>query len=192
MALARGDFVSGRRLYPRRGAMAAANGWIITAAAISPPLFLTRMRDLLRHRLLPAPAGWTLWLFSAGAGQLVRRGNRLRLGVGRLLAGHELPDSADPVRRRAAGAAGARTPCFASGSVYRQQGDGPHVPVYCAVWILSGNYDADSWYQVSQARLLPWGCLPRRPASFLSSLKTVLNAARAGLTFLAINLYPFL
>ncbi|STV57953.1 membrane protein [Klebsiella pneumoniae subsp. pneumoniae] len=27
----------------------------------------------------------------------------------------------------------ARNPCFASGSCYRQQGDGPHVPVYCAV-----------------------------------------------------------
>lgn len=33
--------------------------------------------------------------------------------------------------------------------------------LFIALWILSifGNYDADSWYQVSQARLLPWGLL---------------------------------
>ncbi len=76
-----------------------------------------------------------VWLFfSAGAGQLVRRGNRLRLGVGRLLAGHELPDSLRPVRRRAAGALLRRAiPASPAAAVYRQQGDGPHVPVYCAV-----------------------------------------------------------
>ena len=33
--------------------------------------------------------------------------------------------------------------------------------LFIALWILSifGNYDADSWYNVSQARLLPWGLL---------------------------------
>lgn len=55
-------------------------------------------------------------------------------GVGRLLAGHELPDSLRPVRRRAAGALLRRAiPASPAAAVYRQQGDGPHVPVYCAV-----------------------------------------------------------
>lgn len=53
---------------------------------------------------------------------------------GRLLAGHELPDSLRPVRRRAAGALLRRAiPASPAAAVYRQQGDGPHVPVYCAV-----------------------------------------------------------
>lgn len=72
-----------------------------------------------------------VWLFFLLA---LRRGNRLRLGVGRLLAGHELPDSLRPVRRRAAGALLRRAiPASPAAAVYRQQGDGPHVPVYCAV-----------------------------------------------------------
>ncbi len=55
-------------------------------------------------------------------------------GVGRLLAGHELPDSLRPVRRRAAGALLRRAiPASPAAAVYRQQGDGPHVSVYCAV-----------------------------------------------------------
>ncbi len=101
-----------------------------------------------------------VWLFFAGAGQLVRRGNRLRLGVGRLLAGHELPDSLRPVRRRAAGA------CYGAQSLLRQRQlftvskAMGLTYLFIALWIASifGNYDADNWYQVSQARLLPWGC----------------------------------
>lgn len=45
--------------------------------------------------------------------------------------------------------------------------------LFIALWILSifGNYDADSWYQVSQRDSCRGGCcLPRRPASaFLSA-----------------------
>nr|VXZ87543.1 Uncharacterised protein [Klebsiella pneumoniae] len=101
-----------------------------------------------------------VWLFSAGAGQLVRRGNRLRLGVGRLLAGHELPDSLRTVRRRAAGALLRRAiPASPAAAVYRQQGDGPHVPVYCAVdHVDFRQLRRRQLVPVSQARLLPWGC----------------------------------
>ena len=39
--------------------------------------------------------------------------------------------------------------------------------LFIALWIMSifGNYDADNWYQVRQARLLPWGLL----SAFLSA-----------------------
>lgn len=90
-----------------------------------------------------------VWLFFAGAGQLVRRGNWLRLGVGRLLAGHELPDSLRPVRRRAAGALLRRAiPASPAAAVYRQQGDGPHIPVYCAV-------DPVDFRQLRRRQLVP-------------------------------------
>ncbi|WP_210217106.1 DUF2157 domain-containing protein [Klebsiella pneumoniae] len=66
--------------------------------------------------------------------------------------------------------------------------------LFIALWILSifGNYDADSWYQVSQARLLPWGLLFAVAAGvcIFISLKTDDGMLRGfGLTFLAINLY---
>ncbi|ENZ4848703.1 hypothetical protein [Klebsiella variicola] len=66
--------------------------------------------------------------------------------------------------------------------------------LFIALWILSifGNYDADSWYQVSQARLLPWGLLFAAAAGvcIFISLKTDDGMLRGfGLTFLAINLY---
>lgn len=53
-------------------------------------------------------------------------------------------------------------------------------------------HDADSWYQVSQARLLPWGLLFAVAAGvcIFISLKTDDGMLRGfGLTFLAINLY---
>ncbi len=76
-----------------------------------------------------------VWLFFLLAlGNWFGAETELRLGVGRLLAGHELPDSLRPVRRRAAGALLRRAiPASPAAAVYRQQGDGPHVPVYCAV-----------------------------------------------------------
>lgn len=135
-----------------------------------------------------------VWLFSAGAGQLVRRGNRLRLGVGRLLAGHELPDSLRPVRRRAAGALLRRAiPASPAAAVYRQQGDGPHVPVYCAV-------DHVDFRQLRRRQLVPGepGATPAVGLLFavaagvciFISLKTDDGMLRGfGLTFLAINLY---
>ncbi|MEY0470884.1 hypothetical protein [Klebsiella pneumoniae] len=66
--------------------------------------------------------------------------------------------------------------------------------LFIALWIMSifGNYDADSWYQVSQARLLPWGLLFAVAAGvcIFISLKTDDGMLRGfGLTFLAINLY---
>jgi hypothetical protein len=66
--------------------------------------------------------------------------------------------------------------------------------LFIALWILSifGNYDADSWYNVSQARLLPWGLLFAAAAGvcIFISLKTDDGMLRGfGLTFLAINLY---
>ncbi|MCD5878679.1 DUF2157 domain-containing protein, partial [Klebsiella pneumoniae] len=66
--------------------------------------------------------------------------------------------------------------------------------LFIALWIMSifGNYDADSWYQVSQARLLPWGLLFAAAAGvcIFISLKTDDGMLRGfGLTFLAINLY---
>lgn len=66
--------------------------------------------------------------------------------------------------------------------------------LFIALWILSifGNYDADSWYNVSQARLLPWGLLFAAAAGvcIFISLKTDDAMLRGfGLTFLAINLY---
>jgi hypothetical protein len=57
----------------------------------------------------------------AGAGQLVRRTNRLCVGVGGLLAGHELSGSFCAVRRRAAGTLFYAAKVAASASaVYRQ------------------------------------------------------------------------
>ena len=66
--------------------------------------------------------------------------------------------------------------------------------LFIALWIMSifGNYDADSWYQVSQARLLPWGLLFAAAAGvcIFISLTTDDGMLRGfGLTFLAINLY---
>ncbi|HBX6220505.1 TPA: hypothetical protein MH644_22445 [Klebsiella pneumoniae] len=66
--------------------------------------------------------------------------------------------------------------------------------LFIALWIMSifGNYDADNWYQVSQARLLPWGLLFAVAAGvcIFISLKTDDGMLRGfGLTFLAINLY---
>jgi hypothetical protein len=114
--------------------------------------------------------------------------------VGRLLAGHELPDSLRPVRRRAAGALLRRAiPASPAAAVYRQQGDGPHVPVYCAV-------DHVDFRQLRRRQLvpgepgatLPWGLLFAVAAGvcIFISLKTDDGMLRGfGLTFLAINLY---
>lgn len=75
-----------------------ANVWI--PAAVISRRCSGRMPDLRRDWLLLAP-GWC-GSFSAVAGQLVRCRNRLRFGLGRLLAGHELPEPLRAVRRRAA------------------------------------------------------------------------------------------
>ncbi|MDT4308148.1 DUF2157 domain-containing protein [Klebsiella aerogenes] len=66
--------------------------------------------------------------------------------------------------------------------------------LFVALWILSifGNYDSESWYEVSQAQLLPWGLLFALAAAICIyiSLKTDDGMLRGfGLTFLAINLY---
>ncbi|MGG7815448.1 DUF2157 domain-containing protein [Klebsiella aerogenes] len=66
--------------------------------------------------------------------------------------------------------------------------------LFVALWILSifGNYDSESWYEVSQAQLLPWGLLFALAAviCIYISLKTDDGMLRGfGLTFLAINLY---
>lgn len=60
--------------------------------------------------------------------------------------------------------------------------------LFIALWIMSifGNYDADNWYQVSQARLLPWGLLFAVAAGvcIFISLKTDDGMLRGfGLTF---------
>ena len=66
--------------------------------------------------------------------------------------------------------------------------------LFIALWILSifGNNDIDSWYDVTQASLLPWALLFAVAAvlCIFISLKTDDGMLRGfGLTFLALNLY---
>ncbi len=98
-----------------------------------------------------------VWLFLLALGNWF--GAETGYVSGRLLAGHELPDSLRPVRRRAAGALLRRAiPASPAAAVYRQQGDGPHVPVYCAVDHVDFRQLRRRQLVPCEARLLPWGC----------------------------------
>ena len=90
-----------------------------------------------------------VWLFSAGAGQLVRRGNRLRLGWGAYWLGMNYP-----IRFVLFGGA-LLALCYGAQSLLRQRQlftvskAMGLTYLFIALWILSifGNYDADSWYR---------------------------------------------
>ncbi len=157
------------------------------------PLFPGRMRDLRRHRLYcPLRAGVALFLLALGNWFGAETG--YVSGWGAYWLGMNYP-----IRFVLFGGA-LLALCYGAQSLLRQRQlftvskAMGLTYLFIALWIMSifGNYDADSWYQVSQARLLPWGLLFAVAAGvcIFISLKTDDGMLRGfGLTFLAINLY---
>ncbi len=151
------------------------------------------MRDLRRHRLY-CPLRACVALFLLALGNWFGAETGYVSGWGAYWLGMNYPDSLRPVRRRAAGALLRRAiPASPAAAVYRQQGDGPHVPVYCAV-------DPVDFRQLRRRQLVPGepgatsavGLLFAVAAGvcIFISLKTDDGMLRGfGLTFLAINLY---